>query len=317
MAPNILLITADDMDALTPGAFGGPADVTPNLDALAASGRIFRRSHVPIAVCQPSRSAIMTGLWPHRNGAEGFEPIHDGVPLLTQLLAAHGYVTGILGKVEHIQPVERFGWDLKRGMVELGMGRDPEAYGRAAAEFFALAGDREAPWFLMANAHDPHRPFHGSLAEMEKWTVEERETYPDPSAEYGPDHVPPRFLPGGMVRAPFQLTDVLPSVLEAAGVSADSGGGVSFLPAARGEVPVPHPLYWEHIGNAAIRDGDWKAVREAGRPWELYDLAADRSELHDLASQHPEIVDRLAADWQRWADRVGVISWDLIKEQGA
>lgn len=195
MPVNILLITADDMDAGTPGAFGGPTGVTPHLDALAAEGRIFRRSHVPIAVCQPSRSAIMTGLWPHRNGAEGFEPIDDGIPLLTEVLHDAGYVAGILGKVDHIQPVERFGWELKRGMRDLGMGRDPGAYAEAAAEFFALAAERDAPWFLMANAHDPHRPFHGSPSEREKWSAQERASYPDPSRVFEPGERPPGFLP--------------------------------------------------------------------------------------------------------------------------
>lgn len=94
--PNILFITADDMEGTTPGAFGGQNDVTPALDALAASGAVFERAHVPIAVCQPSRSAMMTGRWPHRNGAEGFEPIDDDVPVLTRLLADVGYRAGIL-----------------------------------------------------------------------------------------------------------------------------------------------------------------------------------------------------------------------------
>lgn len=37
---NILLITADDMDGRTPGAFGGPTTATPRLDALAGEGMI-------------------------------------------------------------------------------------------------------------------------------------------------------------------------------------------------------------------------------------------------------------------------------------
>lgn len=198
MTPNILLITADDMDVATPGAFGGPPGVTPRLDELAGEGMIFRRSHVAVAVCQPSRSAIMTGRWPHRNGAEGFGPIDDGVPLLTELLSGNGYVSGILGKVDHIQPVERFGWSMARGMRELGMGRDPAAYGRAAAEFLAAAAEQGKPWFLMANAHDPHRPFHGSGQEREKFDDAERASYPAPSrvvAADDPGVVVPGFLP--------------------------------------------------------------------------------------------------------------------------
>lgn len=160
MKTNILLVTADDMEGTTPGAFGGPAGVTPTLDRLAAEGIVFGRAHVAIAVCQPSRSAIMTGLWPHRNGAEGFEPIDDDVPLLTDRLRSAGYATGILGKVTHLQPVERFEWDHTVDMHELGMGRDPQRYAEEAARFISDAGDR--PWFLMVNAHDPHRPFHGA-----------------------------------------------------------------------------------------------------------------------------------------------------------
>lgn len=193
---NILLITADDMDGNTPGAFGGPYDATPNLDRLAGEGMVFGRAHVPAAVCQPSRSALMTGLWPHRNGAEGFEPINDGIGVINDHLKQAGYKVGILGKVSHIQPVERFGWDMAADMRQLGLGRNPEAYGSRAEEFIAEASRDGHPWFLMANAHDPHRPFHGSAAERELWTAEERSEYPEPSKVFSGDEVEvPGFLP--------------------------------------------------------------------------------------------------------------------------
>lgn len=193
---NILLLTADDMDGNTPGSFGGPADATPWLDRLAAEGQTFGRGHVPAAVCQPSRSAILSGLWPHRNGAEGFEPINDGIGVFTDLLKAAGYLVGILGKVEHLQPVDRFGWDLAITMTDLGMGRDPETYGRNARNLFDRAARDQRPWFLMANAHDPHRPFHGSEAEQEFWTEEQRASYPAATRIFHADEVEvPGFLP--------------------------------------------------------------------------------------------------------------------------
>ncbi|MPY99821.1 MAG: sulfatase-like hydrolase/transferase [Actinophytocola sp.] len=181
----------------TPGCFGGPPGVTPNIDRLAAEGMTFGRAHVPIAICMPSRSAIMTGRWPHRSGAEGFEPIKDGVPVVTRLLRDAGYLAGILGKVEHLQPVGAFGWDFVVGKRKLGLGRDPRAYGEASAQFMRRAAAAERPWFLMANAHDPHRPFSGSRAEQARWTADERARYPPPSKVFGPDDdvTVPGFLP--------------------------------------------------------------------------------------------------------------------------
>lgn len=62
--------------------------------------------------------------------------------------------------------------------------------------------------------------------------------------------------------------------------------------------------------NAAVRQGRWKLVRDHPGPWELYDIEADRIEQHDLAPGNPTPARQLAEDWQRWAGRVGVISWD-------
>lgn len=119
---------------------------------------------------------------------------------------------------------------------------------------------------------------------------------------------------GAVVRSPHQLVSVVPTLLDAAGlkVAGFDQEGSSLLPALRGEGADEDTLYWEHIGNAAIRRGRWKLVRDYPSRWELYDMDSDRTELHDLAAAHPELVENLSADWQRWADRVGVISWDQM-----
>jgi arylsulfatase len=67
------------------------------------------------------------------------------------------------------------------------------------------------------------------------------------------------------------------------------------------------PLFWEHEGNAAIREGNMKLVR-IGREgkWELYDVEKDRTELHDLAATLPELVKQLAGQWNLWADRTQI-----------
>ncbi len=193
---NVLLITADDMHGRSPSCMGGYGGVTPHIDALAGSGMLFRRAHVPIAVCQPSRSAMLTGLWPHRNGAEGFEPIDPGIPVLNDVLRPAGYLCGILGKVMHLTPVERFGWDHRVDRPQLGSGRDPRRY-RAEAERFIARAQREGrPWFLMANAHDPHRPFHGAPDEEEMIGAEALRGVAAPSHVYAPEEITvPGFLP--------------------------------------------------------------------------------------------------------------------------
>jgi len=70
------------------------------------------------------------------------------------------------------------------------------------------------------------------------------------------------------------------------------------------------PLFWEHEGSRAVRDGKWKitAVYPKG-PWELYDIEADRTEQVNLAAQHPERVKQMAAQWETWAHQNKVLPW--------
>ena len=99
---NVLLLLADDMNYNTIGCFGCPVDdISPNLDILAAQGMRFDHAHVSIAVCQPSRQCMLTGLYPHHNGALGFDPIREDVTTLPEILREHGYYNGIIGKTKH------------------------------------------------------------------------------------------------------------------------------------------------------------------------------------------------------------------------
>ena len=84
--------------------------------------------------------------------------------------------------------------------------------------------------------------------------------------------------------------------------------GTSLKPLMDGGALPTRLLFWEHEGNRAVRDGDWKLVAkgEAG-PWELYDIGRDRSELHDLAGEHLDVVARLDGEWQSWAKRDDVL----------
>jgi len=163
---NFLFITADDMNYDSPGVAGCPVpEITPNIDRLALGGMRFVHAHVTVAVCQPSRSVLMTGRYPHRNGAVGFNAVNADVPTLMERLKAAGFLLGILGKVSHLAPPAKFAWDMVHDAPALGNGRDPARYGQFAREFFLRARQEGRPFFLMANSHDPHRPWASTQAE--------------------------------------------------------------------------------------------------------------------------------------------------------
>ena len=63
------------------------------------------------------------------------------------------------------------------------------------------------------------------------------------------------------------------------------------------------PIYWEHEGNAAVRWGDWKLVREYKKPWELFDIAKDRTEMNNLAKSESAQRDKMVAMWETWAKK--------------
>ncbi len=68
------------------------------------------------------------------------------------------------------------------------------------------------------------------------------------------------------------------------------------------------PLFWEHEGNAAIRVGSDKLVRQGMRgAWELFDLSQDRTEQVDLAQRNPQKVEQLRKQWRDWATTSDVL----------
>lgn len=65
--PNIIIIESDDHHFQALGCMGDPVH-TPNLDALAARGILFRNHVCQGAQCSPSRNALLTGSYPHNTG---------------------------------------------------------------------------------------------------------------------------------------------------------------------------------------------------------------------------------------------------------
>ena len=128
--------------------------------------------------------------------------------------------------------------------------------------------------------------------------------------------------PGGIAGQIGHITDVMPTLVEVAGAeypkifkaqTIPPMEGESLLPIlAGGERPERTPLFWEHEGNRAVHAGDWKLVSRYPGPWELYNLATDRSELTNLAGQYPARVGELSALYEQWAKRCGVVPPDQL-----
>ena len=103
--PHIVLIVSDDHGFGDLSFRGVEGDVvTPNLDALAADGRVYDNAYVTAPICSPSRAGLITGAHQARWGAHWFTDsamAPDSVPTLPERLAARGYRTGYFGKVHY------------------------------------------------------------------------------------------------------------------------------------------------------------------------------------------------------------------------
>jgi N-sulfoglucosamine sulfohydrolase len=154
---NILFFIADDMGANL-GCYGNKTIHTPNIDALAKDGLLFRNAFATTASCSASRSVILSGLHNHANAQYGHQhsyhhfSAYSNVSALTlpRVLAQAGYRTGQIGKY-HVAPEEVFHFDtyLKanpRSTVEMA---------NAAADFIKAKDER--PFFLYFATTDPHR----------------------------------------------------------------------------------------------------------------------------------------------------------------
>jgi len=134
------------------------------------------------------------------------------------------------------------------------------------------------------------------------------------------------------VRSQFaDVTDVMPTILEAAGVRApDSLAGVTQQPFdgvsfaysfTQPKAPSQHRTqYFEVFGNAAIYHDGWllaervkvdprfdAAMADPASPWQLYDLSRDWTQTIDVAADHPEKVAELKALWEAEAKRNNVL----------
>ncbi len=142
--PNMVLFLADDQGIDDVGCYGNNVIRTPNIDRLAEEGLRFKLAFTAAAMCSPSRSALYTGLYPHRNGCHpNHSSIRPGVKTLPQYLKPLGYRVGLAGKT-HIKPREQFPFEY--------MGSRPEQI-----EKF-IVSSKAQPFCLVVASNEPHGP---------------------------------------------------------------------------------------------------------------------------------------------------------------
>tara|TARA_R110002096_G_scaffold20690_6_gene67961 strand:+ start:99 stop:1757 length:1659 start_codon:yes stop_codon:yes gene_type:complete len=138
---------------------------------------------------------------------------------------------------------------------------------------------------------------------------------------------PQEFEGARVVGSIATISDVLPTIMDIAGVDRTDVAldGRSMLPVLRGTAAAVHPddaaFAWELLGKSALRQGDWKAVRESPfsdwwdaeglgikrNEWQLYNIANDPAEMMDLSASHPQRLQQMIARWEEYAAANGVI----------
>jgi len=134
----------------------------------------------------------------------------------------------------------------------------------------------------------------------------------------------PRRIATGRSAHPVTVMDVMPTILDAAGIQHPGISyqgrnilpmrGMSLLPWLEGRANAAHaadiPLGFELMGKTSLRKGDWKIVFNPdtdNTAWELYHLRSDPGELNDLADSHPGTLDELLIEWAQYVQHNNVI----------
>jgi len=134
----------------------------------------------------------------------------------------------------------------------------------------------------------------------------------------------PGRIAAGRSDAPVTVMDVMPTILDAAGIQHPGISyqghnvlpmkGMSMLPWLEGHASAAHaadiPLGFELMGRTALRKGDWKIVldsREGRGAWGLYNLHEDPGELNNLADTHADKLDELLIEWRQYVQHSNVV----------
>lgn len=178
--PNILLITMDTTRADALGSYGGRADTTPNLDALAKDGVRFERAYTVTPLTIPAHSSIMTGLYPPRHGVRDNGDFFLGADAdtIAEQLKRRGYATMASVGAE----VTSHHWGFAQGFDQFYDEMSPAdgQHNRWAVErpgnvvvddalAWWKARPADQPWFAWVHMYDAHHPYAAPTAYADRY----------------------------------------------------------------------------------------------------------------------------------------------------
>src|SRR5215470_4571129 len=171
--PNILYIMADDQAAHAISAYGSRINQTPNIDRIASGGVRLSNCFCTNSICTPSRAAILTGQYSHRNGVYSLEePLDPKRNHVAKELQKAGYQTAMIGKWHLV--TEPTGFDYWNILPGQGVYHNPafiSAEGRKQYQGYCTdliadftldwlkKRDTSKPFFAMCHHKAPHRPW--------------------------------------------------------------------------------------------------------------------------------------------------------------
>ena len=133
-----------------------------------------------------------------------------------------------------------------------------------------------------------------------------------PAIVHWPDGL--KLAPGSIVDQPAHLIDVLPTLADITGAGIPESwqgrelrpvSGVSLRPVLEGRPLADRPpIHLLFAADRGLRHGDWKLVSFQSAPWELYNVALDRTELNDLAQHEPDRLKQMVGIWNDMAQNV-------------
>ncbi|MGB0587365.1 MAG: sulfatase [Limisphaerales bacterium] len=217
--PNVLFLVVDDLRASV-GVFGDKLAVTPHIDALGARGTVFANAHCQIAICNPSRASVMTGMRPDTIRVWGlkkhFREEKPKVITLPQWFKQHGYHTHSIGKIyhgsgkpstdppswsgqpefDHCEKIDQYLLPKNRtGSKAAGAESSPSAdsdhldgkVAEAAIQKLRLLKRTRQPFFLAVGFRKPHMPFS---APAKYWAMHDRAKLARPANPGLPEGAP-------------------------------------------------------------------------------------------------------------------------------